>query len=931
MTNVGTDFWIAFPPNWSNQGYPSIHISSNFSTSGTIHSAFPGVDQNFTVVPGTVTELSIPMAVGLVIGIENKGIRVTSVDPVSVYGLSYEPASTDAFMALPVNALGTDYRVMSYNTHGHGRSQFSVIATQDNTTVTIFNHWTNSTNTITLNQGQTYINNDNPAPDQDITGSRIQSDHPVAVYGSSDCIYIPDNSCDACDHIVEEMFPSYEWGKNFVTIALAGRDNSGDRFRIMASEDNTYITINGVINYTLNAGDYYEINLAGYSSITSTRPVMVAQFAKGELCTGNTKGDPLMMLIPPTEQFLMNYTIINLGPFVSSWVNIASPDYALGTIYQDGTLIPASAFTQIGTTSFWGAQLSVNAGSHTFTSTNPFGVFVYGWNSVNSYGYPGGCAVSPVATVKSVTLAPDTSYGQLNVTTVCLTATVKDSLQNPVGGVLVTFHVSGLGPLTGNAYTDSLGHAVYCYSRTGTTPGTDQVYAEVSSILSNTVLVFWSIGPPCINPSDGGLIGSAQTGCAGFIPSPLVNLVFPSGQIGNLGYKWQFSVTDSISGFQDIPASDTSTYTPGSISQTTWFKRLSRVDCKADWSDATGSNVLKIGVTTPLPVSIVISAADTIVCTGTSVTFTAVPANGGTVPHYQWQINGGIAGTDSSGFTYIPSDGDQVKCILTSNALCIVNNPDTSNTITMTVATLLQAGVSISASLNPFCFGSPDTITASPVNGGSSPNYQWLVNGSGAGSNLPYFIYIPSENDNVLCTMTSSLTCLIKPEVSDSIVLTAGNQVKVVDTTICYGSSYYAGGKWQSVPGTYTDTLAIPANCMHYVETHLSFKPKIPLDLGSDTTLCGKDMILDATVPGSSTYLWQDGSTDSIYPVSVPGIYKVSVIYDNCQASDSVRVRPCNGSIFLPDAFTPNGDGLNDTFRPVGIEPLVILCYCPSF
>ena len=249
---------------------------------------------------------------------------------------------------------------------------------------------------------------------------------------------------------------------------LAGRDASGDIFRVLAAEDGTDISINGTLVTTINTGAYYEANLTGYNSITTSKATILAQFAKGWTCSGGN-GDPFMMLIPPKEQFLTNYTICNAAGFTSHWVNVVAPDNALGTIFQDGVLIPISAFTQIGTTNFYGAQRSVTEGSHTFTSTIPFGVFVYGWNNADSYGYPGGCSLSPVGTVNSVTLSPLTATGILDVSTLCFTAHVEDNLLAPVAGVLVTFNISGISDITGTAYTDASGNAQYCYARTGTT------------------------------------------------------------------------------------------------------------------------------------------------------------------------------------------------------------------------------------------------------------------------------------------------------------------------------------------------------------------------------------------------------------------------------------------------------------------------------
>jgi hypothetical protein len=393
VTNVGTDFWIAFPPNQVGSPTLDIFISSNFSTSGTVYSAFPGVTQNFTVVPGIVTMVNVPSTVclGSPGSVENKGIRVTATDPISVYGLNHSAATTDAYLALPVTALGLDYRILTFKvTLSGAATNLAVVATQDGTVVSIFNHQTNSNTNVNLNQGETYLV-EAAALNQDLTGSRVQSNFPVGVFGSVKCVNLPTASCPACDHIVEMMWPYYSWGKNFVTVPLAGRDNSGDTFRMVAAEDGTDISVNGTVVSTINTGDYYETNLSGNNSFTTSKAVLLAQYAKGMMCSGNTTGDPFMMIIPPQEQFLTNYTVVNTaGGFLTHFVNVVAPDYALGTIYQDGVLIPNAAFTQIGTTNFYGAQRSVVAGSHTFTSTFPFGVFVYGWGNADSYGYPGG-------------------------------------------------------------------------------------------------------------------------------------------------------------------------------------------------------------------------------------------------------------------------------------------------------------------------------------------------------------------------------------------------------------------------------------------------------------------------------------------------------------------------------------------------------------
>jgi gliding motility-associated-like protein len=85
-----------------------------------------------------------------------------------------------------------------------------------------------------------------------------------------------------------------------------------------------------------------------------------------------------------------------------------------------------------------------------------------------------------------------------------------------------------------------------------------------------------------------------------------------------------------------------------------------------------------------------------------------------------------------------------------------------------------------------------------------------------------------------------------------------------------------------------------------------------------DTTLCvSEQLILDAACP-SSSYLWQDGKTQPEYTVSAPGTYEVTVKNSCGITVDSIKVgyENCACKFYMPDAFTPNGDGKNDIFKP---------------
>jgi hypothetical protein len=484
----GADFWLTFPGNLATNAEPSLFISGEQSTSGTVTIAGLGFAQNFTVTPGSITTISLPVGVFLNTssGILDNGIHVTAQNEITIYGLNREVATTDAYLALPTDVLGTEYINLGYmNVNVVNATQFGIVATENGTTVTITPTATTDGHTagvpynVSLNQGQTYLlRNTAPYP-SDLTGSVITSDHPIAVFGGHQCANIP-NGYFYCDHIVEELPPTSAWGKNFVTIPLKTRLN-GDTYRFLASTDNTTINVNGVSVATLNRGQYHEMILTASAQITSTEPILVAQYSNSSTYD-NVTSDPFMMLIPPYEQFLGGYTISTpASGFTGNYINIAAPNAAVGTIKVDGVTIPAASFTAIGSSSFSGVQVDISLGVHNITGSGlPFGAFVYGFGPYDSYGYPGGQSFAPIAVVTSLDLTPETGTALIN-TEQCFDALVKDQNSNPLEGVRVDFTITGVNSASsGFAFTDANGIAHFCY--TGANEGTDNITASVGTI-----------------------------------------------------------------------------------------------------------------------------------------------------------------------------------------------------------------------------------------------------------------------------------------------------------------------------------------------------------------------------------------------------------------------------------------------------------------
>jgi len=501
-THQGTNFWLMFPNAFFTGGLPTqrLSITSAVATTGVV--AVPGMNftQAFSVPANGATTVTLPFVqVTDAEVIQPKGIHVTSQQPVAVYGLSQRAVSTDAFLAIPFASLGTDYRVLTYSNMPFApSSEFGIVAAENATTVTIIPSATTGTHiagvpySLTLNQGETYLlQNTVPTVAGDLSGSRVTSNKPIAVFGGHMSATIPAEAGCCADHLLEQLPPTNSWGKRFATTPLATRTR-GDYFRFLAAEDGTAVYLNGSLMTTLNGGEFAERVLQTPGEIIATKPILVAQYGTSIFFDNGTTGkaDPFMMIVPPYSQFLKHYVIATPATgFQINYANIVAPTALLGSITLDGAPVAAASFTQIGVSGFSGAQVPITVGSHTVLGPAAFGVSVYGFAQDESYGYPGGMNLTPSFTGASLNVTPEVSAPTIN-TEVCLTATA-DQAQVPLGGKAINFTVTGINSSNLSSITDAAGQARFCY--TGAKAGTDQVTVTVDGVTSSASVV-WS--PP---------------------------------------------------------------------------------------------------------------------------------------------------------------------------------------------------------------------------------------------------------------------------------------------------------------------------------------------------------------------------------------------------------------------------------------------------
>jgi gliding motility-associated-like protein len=189
-----------------------------------------------------------------------------------------------------------------------------------------------------------------------------------------------------------------------------------------------------------------------------------------------------------------------------------------------------------------------------------------------------------------------------------------------------------------------------------------------------------------------------------------------------------------------------------------------------------------------------------------------------------------------------------------------------------------------------------------------------------------------ANSDGTFCSQIStaqSLTFNPPPVVSIE---------KIVKTTLCEGQTVdlkanYTGGtiKWSTgesdaqisvtTSGTYKATVTSPSGCQVDATIDVTFLPN-PLFNVKDTTLCAyKQQTITLTAPGGFTgYSWNGKAGTQSFQVASPQTVSLAVTDANgCQATKEIHITDQCPEVWIPNTFTPNNDGINDTWTIEGV------------
>lgn len=420
QSNEGKEFIVGFLPNPLVSNTVEVHLTAQTATQVTVEYPVnsPTFSSTVDVTPGNITIVEIDVNASLgwpENAVANNAVRMSASVNFIAYLINRASATSDAALGLPIDTFNRDYIVIT--NHSSVGGLFTVVAAYDDTVVSI----TPSNNLeggraagvpfeITLQRGEGYLGQEDGSSLAGLTGTIISADKPVGVTNGNVCSNMP---VGACDHNFETAHPIQSWGTSVLAANLPNR-GVGAAYRIVASEDDTAVSRDGVGIGVINRAQFLDIGQTPDDFVISAdKPIFAIQIQPGS--SGGDPGpigDPATGNLIPPEQFRTNYTFSTLPEvqFPANFVIVTANNSDVGTITLDGSPIGAGQFVPIGSSSYSVARLAVGGGVHTTVSDNPHGIMALGYGSFDSYQFPGGAQLgrinpgndllSPICSVK---------------------------------------------------------------------------------------------------------------------------------------------------------------------------------------------------------------------------------------------------------------------------------------------------------------------------------------------------------------------------------------------------------------------------------------------------------------------------------------------------------------------------------------------------
>ena len=418
-------------------GYRIRSNNTGYSRTGTVTAGTIIREQYMT--PNVPEVNTATTSVGIIVE------TINSSQTIQVMGFSDSFGSADGFLAVPIIQYKSNFTYGYVSLTASARSFNSIIAVvacsniaEDDVTYSTENPFLVVSNYI---KGRFAHSNQKTfssaamseyntlgllrASRNDVTGFRASSNQPIGFMTGHECGEIQQGE-DTCDHIIEQIPPSYTWGYNFFVAPFEER--TGYVFKVWPRYEGTSFTVYCSDKTNFNISNFhfneinvdnrqrFELNNQSYCYIQSDRPLLVMQYGFSHQHDNNNQyGDPNMVLVAPISQYLNKhvfttnvsmYTRQN-DSFTSHYISVTvlARYFVPNSILLDGTplepnvtkwsIINCSQNDPCG----YGISKRVNISTHIVQHTNPnatINVIVYGWRIEKGYAYPAGYGMNPV-------------------------------------------------------------------------------------------------------------------------------------------------------------------------------------------------------------------------------------------------------------------------------------------------------------------------------------------------------------------------------------------------------------------------------------------------------------------------------------------------------------------------------------------------------
>jgi hypothetical protein len=413
---------------------------------GSNPSPFQITDCPKGITPGIATVDTAVHGTGI-----GKAFHLTSTAPVVAYDIlpfgGGQSAATSATLLIPTSAWDVNYIAVNAYAKDQVVPQaqpfFEVVASQDNTVVTVAPTAAivggngvaavpaNGVGNYTLNAGE-YLQ---VTQDAELTGSPIQANKPVGVWGGATCLNI-DVTDTACDSAHQQIFPVATLGHEYTAVRYRDRygtptsENELVPYRIVGAVDGTQLTYepappNGApltIAHKM-VKTFWSATPFVVKSQDDQHPFYLAAHMTGADYAGSGgtdgRGDPEWVNVIPSAEWLASYVFFTdpTYPETDLVVTRQKGPNGFADVFLDchGTA-PLTGWTSLGSGQYEYTRVDLVSGNfqkqggcdngrHEMHSTVPFGLTVWGWGSsvtapfsstYVSYAYPAGASVKPI-------------------------------------------------------------------------------------------------------------------------------------------------------------------------------------------------------------------------------------------------------------------------------------------------------------------------------------------------------------------------------------------------------------------------------------------------------------------------------------------------------------------------------------------------------